>query len=287
MTGAGPYRGAAYDALSMSWNFFDYGSKDNMLRTITAQSDAFLELAAMPGRWEAETSSGHWQVRDVVGHLVDTTEGYFESFDAADGKATVPAALGVRGMNEHVDSGALAFRGTSQTDLIDRLRSDRDRMMGIFEGLTAETWAGGPMVPHKYMGPVPACVYTAGQLVDYAVHGWDIRQGTGRAHALDGDAADLLVPFCWILWQSTAELGGVEPFTLGVRLTGHNGGDTKVSVSGDGVALEHGASLDGVPCVLEFDSASFVLTAFGRINAGTVRGDAKVADRFTNMFFRI
>ena len=79
----------------------------------------------------------------------------------------------------------------------------------------------------------------------------------------------------------------VEPFTLGVRLTGHNGGDTKVSVSGDGVSLEHGASLDGVPCVLEFDSASFVLTAFGRINAGTVRGDAKVADRFTNMFFRI
>lgn len=30
-----------------------------------------------------------------------------------------------------------------------------------------------------------------------------------------------------------------------------------------------------------------VLTAFGRCNAGTVRGDAELADRFLNLFFRI
>jgi hypothetical protein len=32
---------------------------------------------------------------------------------------------------------------------------------------------------------------------------------------------------------------------------------------------------------------SAVLTAFGRFNGGTIRGDKKLADRFLGMFFRI
>ena len=37
------------------------------------------------------------------------------------------------------------------------------------------------------------------QLVDYAVHGWDIRQGTDAPHGLGGDSADLLVPLMFVL----------------------------------------------------------------------------------------
>jgi len=256
-----------------------------MLGTITRQSDEFLRLVSRPERWEAPTASGHWQVRDIVGHLVDTTEGYFASFDAAEGRGTAADPLGLTSMNEFVDQGALAFRGTPQTDLVARLVGDRDKMLTILGALDADAWTG-LMAPHKYMGPVPACIYAAGQLVDYAVHSWDIRQGTGQAHALDGDAADLLVPFSFIVWQSTAACDGVEPFALGVRVTGNNGGDTRVSVSPDGVALEPGSVAD-LPCVLEFDAASFVLTVFGRMNAGTVRGDSELAERYANLFFRI
>jgi hypothetical protein len=39
--------------------------------------------------------------------------------------------------------------------------------------------------------------------------------------------------------------------------------------------------------VIEFNPASFVLTAFGRCNAGTVRGDAALVDNLLNLFFRI
>ena len=39
--------------------------------------------------------------------------------------------------------------------------------------------------------------------------------------------------------------------------------------------------------VLEFDPASCILTAYGRINGGTVRGDTALADRFLNLCFRI
>jgi uncharacterized protein (TIGR03083 family) len=224
-------------------------------------------------------------VRDIVGHLVDTTEGYFTAFDTARANGTAPDPLGVRGMNEHVDRGALAFRDTPQDELLARLDKDRAEMLAMLDGLGTDEW-GGFMVPHKYMGPLPACFYAVAQLVDYAVHSWDIRQGTGQAHALDGDAADLLVPFCFIVWQSTAECAGIEPFTLGVRVTGNSGGDTRVSVSPDGVALEPG-NLDDLPVTLEFDAASFVLTVMGRFNGGTARGDTALAERFGNLFFRI
>jgi uncharacterized protein (TIGR03083 family) len=267
------------------WNFFDFASKDKMLRAISNQSGDFLSLASDPGRWESPTAAGHWQVRDVVGHLVETTEGYFSSFEVAGGRGAAVDPLGLKDMNKYVDEGALALRSVPQRDLLGRLQDDRDKMLSILEGLDSESWAGF-MAPHKYLGPVPACVYAAGQLVDYTIHSWDIREGTGRAHALDGDAADLLVPFAYIVWQSTALCENVEPFTIGIRVTGNNAGDTRMSISREGVAMEP-ASASDLPCVLEFDAASLVLTAFGRINAGTVRGDAVLAERFGNLFFRI
>lgn len=267
------------------WNFMDLASKDNLLRTVREQSDDMLALASAPEAWEAPTSSGHWEVRDIIGHLVDTTEGYFAGFDVANGKGTAPDALGLRGMDKLVDEGALAFRGTSQTDLLARLEKDRAEMLAMFEGLGADEW-GGFIVPHKFMGPLPAFFYPVAQLVDYTVHTWDIRQGAGRSHAMDGDAAELLVPFCFIVWQSTADCAGVEPFTVGVRLSGHNGGDSRVSVTSDGLSIEPGGVGD-LPVVLEFDPASFVLTAMGRVNGGTARGDTQLAERFCNLFFRL
>lgn len=267
------------------WNFMDFASKDNLVRTVRQQSDDMLALASAPEAWEAPTASGHWQVRDIIGHLVDTTEGYFAGFDAANGKGTAADPLGVRGMDKLVDEGALALRGTAQTDLLSRLEKDRAEMLAIFKGLDADTW-GGFIVPHKFMGPLPAFFYPVAQLVDYTVHTWDIRQGAGRSHAMDADAAELLVPFCFIVWQSTADCAGVEPFTIGVRLSGNNGGDTRASVTADGLALEPGDVSD-LPLVLEFDPASFVLTAMGRVNGGTARGDTRLAERFCNLFFRL
>jgi uncharacterized protein (TIGR03083 family) len=267
------------------WNFTDYASKDNLLRTVRMQSDDMFALASSPETWEAPTAAGHWQVRDVVGHLVDTTEGYFASWDFANGSGTAPDPLGVRGMDKWVDAGAMSFRGTSQDEMLARLERDRAQMLTLMEALDEDTWSRF-MVPHKYMGPLPAFFYPVAQLVDYTVHSWDIRQGSGACHVMDGDAADLLVPFCFIVWQSTADCDGVEPFQLGIRLTGNNGGETRASVSGEGIALEPG-SVDDLPVVLEFDPASFVLTVMGRVNGGTARGDTRLAERFSNLFFRI
>ena len=104
----------------------------------------------------------------------------------------------------------------SRDEMIARLRADSERAMGIFSSLSDEDWTG-LIVSHPYMGPLPAMFYPMFQLVDYAVHSWDIREGMGQPHALSGDATDLLVPIIYILWQATAD-------TSGGRRAVHGGG---------------------------------------------------------------
>jgi uncharacterized protein (TIGR03083 family) len=226
-------------------------------------------------------------VRDIVGHLIDVTESYFAGFDAARTGASAPDALGTRVMQTALDDGARAFRSLSKDEALGRLRADYAKLAAMVGQLGPDEW-GALIVPHKYMGPLPAFFYPVFQLMDYGVHSWDIRQGTGRAHGLDSDAADMLVPFMFILWSATASIpDGAEPCEIGVRVTGgHNGGSWRVNAGPAGISYERGA-VDGLPAVLEFDPGSFVLTAFGRCNAGTIRGDFAVADRYLNLFFRI
>jgi hypothetical protein len=170
--------------------------------------------------------------------------------------------------------------------LLARLKKDFERMVGVADELTDEEWAG-LIVPHKFMGPLPAAFYPLFQLVDYGLHSWDIRQGSGRAHGLDGESADLLAPLAFILWQSTPEVpADTKPYTVGVTVTGRNAGQHRVSVSPAGLAVEPG-NMNDLPAVIEFDPATLILTAYGRINGGTVRGDREIAERFLNSFFRI
>ena len=268
-----------------SWNAMTYAGKDTLLAVVRKEAEQFFALVDNEDAWEAPTGAGHWQVRDIVGHLIDTTEAYFVAFDIARAHGEAPAAYGLPGMAGRVDAQATAFRSHPRAELVERLRGDFDKMMEIFDALTEDDWTG-LLVSHFYMGPLPTFFYPAFQLMDYGVHSWDVRQGTGRAHGLSGDAADLLVPFMFVLWKYTTA-GDPQPCEIGVRITsGQNAGDTRVSVGADGMAYEAGEVSDAAT-VLEFDPGSFVLTAFGRSNSGTIRGDRATADRYLNLFFRI
>ena len=102
-----------------------------------------------------------------------------------------------------------------------------------------------------------------------------------------GDTADLLVPFMFILWQATTEVSAdSEALAVGIRVSGRNAVDYLVNITSEGLSYAQ-EDVSGMPAVIEFDPASLVLTAFGRVNAGTIRGDRAVADRFLNSFFRI
>ena len=269
-----------------AWNFMNYESKDNLLEAVRRESVAMFAMANDDATWTAPTGAGHWQVRDVFGHLIDTTETYFVGFDAARGEGDGPPLVPLTEMAVHVDDGAQSFRSLERKEALDRLRADLDRMLAIEEGLGEDEW--GMLVPHKYMGPLPAFFYPVFQLVDYAVHSWDIREGAGKPHALEGRAADLLVPLCFVLWTATAKVGpATRPMELGVRiLSGENAGDTHITVGPDGLTTSD-ESIADVPTVIDFDPASFVLTAYGRMNAGTVHGDRDLGHEFLDGFFRI
>jgi uncharacterized protein (TIGR03083 family) len=268
------------------WNAMTFEGKDNILRVVRNEAEGMFELADRPDVWERPTACAGWTTRDIVAHIVDTTEGYFRAFDAARGVGEVPDPHGLAVMGKKVDEAATAFRGVPQTEMMERLRTDFDKMQKILEPIGPEEWTG-LIVTHPYMGPVPAFFYAAGQLMDYGVHSWDIRQTSGRAHGLSGDAADLLVPFMFAIWQGTVKTDAVvEPFTIGIRVSGHNAGDYRVSVSDQGLVYEPG-DIESLPARIEFDAGSLVLTAFGRSNSGTVRGDMALADRYLNLFFRI
>ena len=137
-----------------AWNFMSYESKENLLDAIRRESDGMFALAEDPGCWEAPTGAGHWQVRDVFGHLIDTTETYFVGFDAARGDGEGPPLVPLTEMSVHVDSGAQAFRSLGREEALERLGVALDKMFEIESSLAEEDWA--MLVPHKYMGPLPA-----------------------------------------------------------------------------------------------------------------------------------
>ena len=51
-----------------------------------------------------------WEVRDIVGHIVDTTETYFEGFDAARSHSDVDPAYGLAGMAKRAEEQGKSFR---------------------------------------------------------------------------------------------------------------------------------------------------------------------------------
>jgi uncharacterized protein (TIGR03083 family) len=269
-----------------TWNFMDPASRGTLLTTLRKEADGFFALAG-EAEWEAQTACTEWQVRDAVGHMIDVTEGYFVGFDHARQGSDAPGAIGLPAMADRLNDHARSFRSLSRADTLKRATEDYARMLDITEALTDEEWSS-LMVTHPYMGPVPAGFYPEFQLIDYAVHGWDIREGVGAQRPLAGDAADLLVPVALIIWQYTADTSELaEPFAFGVRVTsGANGGGYRFDCAPGGVSWERG-EVDDLPAVFEADPGSLVLTITGRISAGTIRGDAAVFDRFRALVFPI
>jgi len=266
-------------AADPTWNFLQPASKSRILEMLDREASAMFELAEDPARWHVDTACEGWELRDMIGHLVDATEGYLTGFDLARLGREAPSPVGMADMAKASDEAARAFRDTPRDELLARLKSKTDAFEGELESLSDEEWSS-VLVRDPYLGPLPAMVVAIGSLSGYVVHGWDVRQGLGAPHAIDADAADLLVPFTFLLWQATADTSSVtRPYSIGVRTTGRNGGDTRIDVSEKGVRATSG-ELDGCAAILEVDPGTLVLTAYNRVNAGTVHGDAQMIADF-------
>jgi len=273
----------------MAVNSMDYSGKDTVLDVIRTERANFFNIVDDPKNWYVQTRCTEWEVRDIVGHMIDVTEGYLSRWDMA--RKNEPAdALGLLVMGETLNEHAQAFRSMPREEEIARLKGDSDKMLAVFDALTAEEW-GGFNVTHPYMGPLPTLFYPAFHVMDYGVHTWDMKWGLGQKDAkLDERTAGVLVPYMFILMQVTVDQESAKGVNVvfGVEIDGEWGGQWRVTVKDGTYSYEPADNLDGVQALFHFkDASDFVLTTFQRFPGGETSGDPKVVDQIRHLFFRI
>ena len=271
-------------------NPMDYSAKDLVLDVVRTERGKFYQIIDVPQNWESPTRSGHWQVRDLVGHMIDVTEGYLTRWDMARRGDTSATGIGLPVMAQELDRVALTFRNLPREEAISRLKTASDKLMVIFDGLTAEQW-GGFNVTHVFMGPLPMFFYPAFQIMDYGVHGWDMRMGLGETNAkVDERAAGVLVPYMFVLMQYTVDqesAKGVD-ISYGVVVDGEWGGKWRIQVKDGRFTSEPVNDVSGLAATFHFrDASEFVLTAFQRIEGGEATGDPAVIAKARHLYFRI
>ncbi len=267
-------------------NVMEYSGKQFLLDLDRKERAEFYKLLD-EAAWEGPTASGHWQVRDLCGHMIDVTEGYLERFAMARAGQEAPAALGLPIMAAKLDEGATRFRTLGKDEAITRLKTASDKMFEIFDALDDKQWSG-EIVTHKFMGPLPACFFAGFQLIDYSVHSWDNKAGLGRDEPLSDDAAVTLIPFMLIVMQYTVDAERAKDLKarFGVEISGPGGGNWCISVDGTNVSYEEADTAD-CQAVFSFDPNDFVLSTYQRKRGGVARGDTALAERIRDLLFKI
>jgi uncharacterized protein (TIGR03083 family) len=267
-------------------NVGEFAGKKFLLDLDRAERAEFYRLLD-EAPWEEKTASGHWQVRDLCGHMIDVTESYLDRFAIARAGKEAPAATGLPGMAKKLDEGATSFRSLSKAEAIARLKTASDKMFDLFDALDEKSWSG-EIVTHVFMGPLPAYFYAAFQLIDYSIHSWDIKTGLGRDEPLSDAAAVTLIPFMMIVLQYTvdAQRNADLKAKFGVEITGPGGGSWTVDVEGTSVTIAEG-STEGAQTLFTFEPNEFCLSIYQRMRGGSVSGDAGIGERVRDLLFKI
>src|SRR3979409_2186883 len=97
--------------------------KATVLSVLRRDRKKFFDLVENPANWNVQTRCTEWEVRDLVGHLIDVTEGYLKNFEAAR-KGGTPDAVGLQIMGETLNDHAKDFRKLSREEALARLKAD-------------------------------------------------------------------------------------------------------------------------------------------------------------------
>lgn len=274
----------------MAVNSMDYSGKDTVLDVVRTERARFYDVIDDPANWNVQTRCEEWEVRDIVSHMIDVTEGYLAAWERArKGEDPVPA-VGTAVMAESLNKNVMALRSLPREEAIARLKSASRKMLEIFDGLTADDW-NNFLVGHTYMGPLPTLFYPAFHVMDYGVHTWDMHWGLGDKDAkLDERTAGVLVPFMFVLYSGTLEpesAKGVD-VTYGVEVDGEWGGKWLATVKDGKFESQPADELSSAQAIFHYDHPSdFVLTAFQRKDLSDATGDPAVIEKVRGLFFTI
>ena len=271
-------------------NSMSYAGKPVVLDVVRKERQVFYDLIDDPANWTVQTRCTDWETRDLVGHMIDVTEGYLDRWEAAR-KGDSREVVGLLVMAEQASQRAIAFRSLPREGAIARLKAASDKMLATFEAITEDEW-NNFLVTHRYMGPLPALFYPAFHVMDYGVHPWDIRYGLGdKLGKLDERTAGVLIPYMlYALMPSTVDAESAKGLDIayGIEVSGPWGGKWRATVKdGKFEAKPEMDNFEGCDAVFSFDPSDFVLTAFLRFPGGAARGEPDVIDKVRNLFFRI
>ena len=126
------------------WDATRYAAKDNLLRVAPARSRGAVRDGRSNDSWTAATACPQWQVRDIVGHLIDVTESYFIGVRRGRSRAgRSPTPLGLKVMQRAPRRGR---QGAPRADARPRRSSGcaptSTKMMEICAALGPDEWGG-------------------------------------------------------------------------------------------------------------------------------------------------
>jgi len=269
-------------------NPFAAESKNQVMSVMRRDRANFMRLVEDPKNWNVMTRCTGWEVRDLVGHMIDVMEGYFKNWEAAR-KGETPTPLGMAAMGGTLNDHALEFRRLTRQEALDRFKADAQKLDGMLDALKPDEWTG-LMVSHPFAGPVPAGAYASFQIMDYGIHPYDIEYGLGdKLATIDEDSAGIILPFTFIFWQNTVDQKAAQGFetSYGIEVAGPYGGKWRCTVKDGKFSYEpEKGDFEGCEALFRFaNAAEEVLTHFGRFPGGSAQGDPEVIDKVRHLFF--
>ena len=105
-------------------NSMDYSGKDTVLDVIRKESSDFFSIVDDPKNWNVQTRCTEWEVRDMVGHMMDVTEGYLLALGKAPARTRPVDTAGLLVMADSLNRNAQAFRSLPREEAIARLKND-------------------------------------------------------------------------------------------------------------------------------------------------------------------
>src|SRR5258708_13048879 len=134
----------------MAINAFDPSSKGTVLDVVRTERAKFYKVIDDPKNWNVQTRCTEWEVRDMVGHMIDVTEGYLAAWDKAKKGQPPIDAVGTGVMADSLNKKPMALPSLSREEAIARLKADSDKMLPIFDTFTPEDW-NNFLLGHYYM----------------------------------------------------------------------------------------------------------------------------------------
>jgi uncharacterized protein (TIGR03083 family) len=266
-----------------------YAGKDTLIRLIRQEyRQAFdMLVAASDQEWHAQTPCDLWEVRDMAGHLLDAAYCYLGYFKQGEHGWPTEEPRGMRAYGEGLGQSALEYRGVYRWEVLGRLEACTELLFAYFDRLDENEWAGR-MVPHKWVGPVPAFMMAAFQLMDYSVHNWDLRKALGKDAFVDHEASDTLVPFMFGLMQIcfAPEQAEGKQLTVDVQISTSEGEHWTVQVADGALTFQPGKP-DAADATFVFPCHEFCLDVYQRLRGGQASGDQSAIDTFRQLFFTI